>query len=702
MRTLLPYAVALLAGLVVLAFPTRARGGDVPGLAWTAPARVRVASWPNDRAATERTAAGEGGAEIGTDQVLLVDARAGDIVAVTGVDHGGDLELGLVQERRGRPASIAWVGGTPRAGGRELAVPLWSDATAVAARPRHTCTLTARVAEAEVLTMPWERFEDDTLDWIEGHRAAPPAAPAPAMDASLRRITAVRAALGPAAQTPAGRAWLSLLLIEAGFSHRPLIAMSYPTAWLKLGGEVPGPAEKALYADLPIPVQWPGTVAWRRVAGGADMPVEAPSGDAVQLTLFAAGESPARVVVRAGGVPVHVFALPGRHDAPVTPSHARVILPITQRAVTLHVEGGSALAGVTAFWNRVGLGDTFTRRRDRARLAAVAAGPTAGPLGRALAVAWREPGEAAYQQLVASEAGDLGPGPRAVLSWATARLAPSVPAAVRAVVTGWEATAALAPTVAVPLRRALVEALLDRRLDADETPFAGLSARLARGSAGDDDDEAAIAAAIAALDPPRDGRRPAMADEATRFALGHGLIPDARARARRVWTAESAWRALSPESTVETVLRWTTPPYREGLPAGRCSPEGPSGQRWTRLAGGDVGITVQPLAGATHVSGTFRAETRARVPGEALSVDGVPVPLHAEIGLPSRVALGPGEHRLTLAPGAPPVLALFPRAGPLPCEGLRDSGALGARRGRDLLAHPHRCHGDGAPPHAAR
>ena len=680
MRTLPSYAVALLVGLLLLAWPAPSPAAPVPGLAWTAPARVRLAPWPADRAAGEATTAGDRAVEVGPAEVLLVDARAGDVVAVTGVARAEDLELGLVLEARGRPASIAWIESTARPGGREVTVPLWSDATAIAARPRERTRLTARVAEPEIQTMTWERFEDDAVTWIEGGRPAPPSPPSPVMEASLRRIEALREALGPAARTTAGQAWLALLLVEAGFVHRPLLAMSYPTAWLKLGGEAPTPADRALYADLSTPVQWPGRVEWRRVAGGGELPVVAAGADAVQLTLFAAAESPARVVVRAGGLPVHVFALPGRHDAPVTPGHARVILPIAQRAVSLQVEGGSVLVGVTAFWNRVGIGDTFTRRRDRAHLAAVAGGPAAGPMLRALAAAWREPGPVAFQDLVAADASDLAPGPRAALLWATARLAPSTAAAVEAVVAAWKATAALAPRVAVPVRRALVEALLERRLDPDEapqpgSPFAGL-ARLAPlaplATDGNDDDVAAIRAALAALDPLRDGRRPAMADEASRYALGHGLLPDAKARARRAWTAESAWRALAPVRPAEALLRWVTPAYREGLPAGRCAPEGPSGHRWVRLAGGAASLDVQPPAGATHVAGSFRAETRDRLGSGALTLDGVPVPVHSELGLPSRVALAAGPHRVALAPGAPAVLALFPRADPLPCESLRD------------------------------
>ncbi len=278
MRTLLSYAVALLAGLLLLALPSRAWAGDVPGLAWTAPARVRVTSWPADPAGAAITIKGDRPVEVRANQVLLLDARAGDIVEVTGAAHPEDLDLGLVLEARGRPASITWVESTPRPTGRELTVPIGSGATAVAARPHLAARLTALVAETEVPMMPWERFEDDAVAWLEGSRPAPPSPPAPTMDASLRRVEAMRAALGPAALTPAGRAWLSLVLVEAGFLHRPLIALTYPTAWMKLGGEVPTDAEKALYADLSTPVQWPGTVTWRRVAGGSDLPIEAAGG----------------------------------------------------------------------------------------------------------------------------------------------------------------------------------------------------------------------------------------------------------------------------------------------------------------------------------------------------------------------------------------------------------------------------------------
>ncbi|WP_437673547.1 hypothetical protein [Sorangium sp. So ce131] len=198
------------------------------------------------------------------------------------------------------------------------------------------------------------------------------------------------------------------------------------------------------------------------------------------------------------------------------------------------------------------------------------------------------------------------------------------------------------------------------------------------------DDAAAVSALGAALSPPRDGRRPAGAPLAERYALGHGDVESAAPLARMAWAREAPWDALEPP---EGATVWSSiapprdapppPPPAAGAAPERaaagalCEIDAESGLRWTLLDAPRAALTVEAPPGA-HARVLLRSASSEVVPESSVLIDGTPAAVHGGAGLTSVVAVAPGARMFERPAGAPPVLARIPRSGRAPCASLRE------------------------------
>lgn len=607
---------------------------------------------------------GEQDVAVGAGELLLVEARAGDRVRVTGASVPDDLEIGVGMGgvAAGGPAAITWLPSEVVPGGRTFLVPYWTSSTTVVVRPRVAARLRASVAEPEVALLAWERFEEDAVEWVRGARSAPPSAPSGAIEPSLRLVAAMREALGGRAGSEAGRAWLSLALVHEGLLERPLTSLVFPRA----SAAVTGGRDVATARGGPLEAIDP--TVWRAASSGEAIEVAAPDADVVRLRLLG-GAAPARVVISAAGVPIRTIQLASAALRAPVAVPVRVLVP-EGGSVRVRVESGEARIGVLAHRHRPGLVERLIdHHRDPVALAAAA---SADRVLGTLASAARARDGASFRRLevAAGEAGDAGT--KAVLLTLATCLAPSAAQAVSAARDGFRAAGGLPPAVAAPLRRRMAEALLDRRPEilAAFPDGPGLAAPAAvRGA--NEDDLVALRVALAVLDRKGGPSRPEAAALATRAALRDTGRDDWAARARLAWQAEVGWLPLAVVGAPDVRVEWAAPVPDPGTSSALCGTGGASGQRWTRLVPGTRELPAVTPAGMTHAVVQVRAETHQPLGPGGLRIDGVAVPVHASIGATSIVAVAAGAHTWTLAPGGGPLLVRLPREADAPCDELR-------------------------------
>ena len=624
-------------------------------LAWTPPPEVETLSAKGEASSSpgDRTVAIEAGG------LAFIDAAPGERVRIVGAARIEDLTVGIATRDADPAGAITWLEGDPIPGGLTFQVPAWAPSSTVVVRSAAAAKLSVAVAEPTNELLAWERFEEDAALWTRGDRPDPPAAPSGAMDPAVRFVAAMRSALGPRSATDAGRAWLSLALVQEGFVTRPLTRLVFPWAPVSVRG-----GQDVTRASSPL-VAADRTVR-RRVSAGGDLDIAAPDADVVRLEI-ASGVDPVRVVLSAAGVPVRTVQIAGAARRP-TPVHVRLVVP-SSGALRAHVEQGEATIGVLAYQHRPGLREKwFLRYRDPARLADLASQDRSiGALARAAierdAASFRALGEAA------KSAGE--PGTEAVLRTLATSFAPDAKTAVEEARAAFSAIASLPPQVAWPLARRVAEALLERR-PAIEAAFPngpGLVEPAAQ-AGGEEDDRIAVRTALAILDP-RGPIRPEAAAFATRFALRDTSREDWAARARLAWQTEVGWRPLPVNGASDVQTTWAVPQPEIGAPEGMCATFAGGSPRWTRLSPGTRSLPASAPDGATHAVVPIRAETLQSLAAGAFRVDKVAVPVHASIGLASIVAVSAGPHDFSLAEGSAPVLVRVPREGLAPCAELR-------------------------------
>ncbi len=608
---------------------------------------------------------GEQDVAVGAGELLLVEARAGDRVRVTGAPRPEDLEIGVamgVVAKGEGPAAITWLPSEVVPGGRTFLVPYWASSTRVVVRPRVAARLRVSVAEPEVAMLAWERFEEDAVAWVRGARGTPPSAPSGAIEPSLRLVAAMREALGRRAGSEAGRAWLSLALVQEGLLERPLTSLVFPRA----SAVVTGGRDAATPRGGPLEQSDP--TVWRALSSGEAIEVAAPDADVVRLRLLG-GAAPARVVISAAGVPIRTILLASSALRAPVPVPVRVLVP-AGGSVRVRVESGEATIGVLAHRHRPGLVERLIdHHRDPVALAAAASAD--GVLGT-LASAARARDGASFRRLEVAAAGAADAGTRAVLLTLATSLAPSAARAVSAARDGFRAAEGLPPPVAAPLRRRMAEALLDRRPEvlAAFPDGPGLAAPAAVTGA-NEDDLVALRVALAVLDRKGGPSRPEAAALATRAALRDTGRDDWAARARLAWQAEVGWLPLAVLGAPDVRVEWAAPVPEPGTSSALCDAGGAGALRWTRLAPGTRELRAVTPAGMTHAVVHVRAETHQPLGPGGLRIDGVAVPVHASIGATSIVAVAAGAHTWTLAPGAGRLLVRLPREAAAPCDELR-------------------------------
>ncbi|WP_437277233.1 hypothetical protein WME90_39270 [Sorangium sp. So ce375] len=735
-RALLGAALALALGVAPGAPGSREAAAAEP-LAWVAPSSARIVSWTSGQQqgapARERTSAAPVAADpskpvaLTTEQLLLVPVEPGDRLEVRGDVAGIGLGSGIADT----PDVITWMPLPPlRAGARDVAVPAWSSARfvvlrAAAARGAASTQVAVRVAARESAPLVWYRLDEDVAAWLGGRAPAPANAPGEA-GALLRWVVAARAALSapgaarassarldPAAARldPAAAAWLTARYLEESLLVRPLVEPYFVVRDVELRGG----RERS---ELPAVER---ATPWRSLGAGARLELRAPGADVLRIALRARAYGTTRVVVRASGAVVRELAFrTGARLADAArwsePRWIRVPLPVDARAATVDVLEGEIAVAASGHQQRAGVAELLTPQRDRAALLDRAAQrdqtgdgdrtPVHAEAPRLLAAADRAAAPAAAKAALDFAARPaVPPSLRALVLAESVRWAPSPGAAFARAAQAYAAAqgdaapqgGAAAPRSTAPpgstaagavsLKRALLARLAAVHADpgAADAPWAAHARpetpRDPAGGRAHPDDVAAVAALGAALSPQRDGRRPAGAPVAERYALGHGDVESAAPLARTAWTREAPWDALD---IPDGVIAWSSiAPPRDALPPteagasqrvatdGLCEVDAESGLRWTLLDAARAQIDVEALPGA-HARVLLRSASSQVVPESSVLIDGTPAAVHGGAGLTSVVAVAPGARTFQRPAGSPHVLARIPRSGRAPCASLRE------------------------------
>ncbi|WP_437990900.1 hypothetical protein [Sorangium sp. So ce145] len=720
---------ALLAAALVLAFGASGarEAAAAEPLAWVAPESVRVALWSNgpqqgapapDEARAAPVAADPAApVALAAGQLLLVPVEPGDRLEVRG-DVAG---IGLGSGVGSVPDVITWMPLPPaRAGARDFAVPTWSSARfvvvrAAAARGAGGTPVAVRVAARERAPLAWYRLDEDVAAWLGGRAPAPATAPGEAA-ALLRWVDAARAALSaPAAAgapsarlAPAAAAWLTARYLEESLLLRPLVEPYFVARGVELRGGREG-------SDLPTVER---ATPWRSLGAGARLELRAPGADVLRIALRARTYGTTRVVVRAGGAVVRELVVrTGSRLADAArwsePRWIRVPLPVDARAATVDVVEGELAVAASGYQQRASVAELLTPQRDRAALLDRAArrdqagdgdrAPVHAEAPRLLAAADRAAAPDAAKAALDLAARPAVPPPlRALLLAESVRWAPSSGAAFARAAQAYTAAQALvaaqggdaaaqgrAAAGATSLQRAILARLAAAHAEpgAADAPWSGparpgaAAPREPAGGRAHPDDVAAVSALGAALSPPSDGRRPAGAPLAERYALGHGDVESAAPLARTAWAREAPWDALD---LPDGVAAWSAiapprdalPPAGGGAPGraaadGFCEVDAGSGLRWTLLDAARAQIDVEAPPGA-HARVLLRSASSQVVPESPVLIDGAPAAVHGGAGLTSVVAVAPGARTFQRPAGAPPVLARIPRSGRAPCASLRE------------------------------
>ncbi|WP_437295365.1 hypothetical protein [Sorangium sp. So ce426] len=738
-RALLAAALVLAFG-VAHGVPGAREAAAAEPLVWVAPGSAGVMPWssgpqqgaPAPDAARAAPAAADPAAPVALTggQLLLVPVEPGDRLEVRGNVAG----IGLGSGVGSTPDVITWMPLPPvSAGARDVAVPTWSSARfvvvrAAAARGAGGTPVAVRVAARERAPLAWYRLDEDVAAWLGGRAPAPATAPGEA-GALLRWVDAARAALSapatagarldPAAArlAPAAAAWLTARYLEESLLVRPLVEPYFAERGVELRGGRESP-------DLPAVER---ATPWRSLGAGARLELRAPGADVLRIALRARTYGTTRVVVRAGGAVVRELVVrTGSRLADAArwrePRWIRVPLPVDARAATVDVVEGELAVAARGYQQRASVAELLAPQRDRAALLDRAArrdqagdgerAPVHAEAPRLLAAADRAAAPDAAKAALDLAARPAVPPPlRALLLAESVRWAPSSGAAFARAAQAYTAAQALvaargdaaaqgrAAAGATSLQRAVLARLAAAHAEpgAADAPWSGparpgaagpgaarpgaAAPREPAGGRAHPDDVAAVSALGAAMSPPRDGRRPAGAPLAERYALGHGDVESAAPLARTAWAREAPWDALD---IPDGVAAWSAiaqprdalPPAGGGAPGraaadGFCEVDAESGLRWTLLDAARAQIDVEAPPGA-HARVLLRSASSQVVPESPVLIDGAPAAVHGGAGLTSVVAVAPGARTFQRPAGAPPVLARIPRSGRAPCASLRE------------------------------
>ncbi|MDI1444553.1 hypothetical protein [Polyangium sp. 6x1] len=676
-------ALAAALGLVLGLAPREARAEtslDPPG--WVAPTRARVAPFSLDRPTQGGAVEVDPSAPIplGKGSVLLLPIEPGDRVRLEGPITAVGLGTGV----RDVPDVVTWLPLPPPTSpqapaSRIVDVPMWTGARFLVVRSDKPAAIIASMGSLLRSSLAWHRLDEDVTRWLRDPAAPRPETTIPEAAAILRWLFAGRSALD-AVPPASSRDWLSVRWLESSLLVRPLVEPYFVRRPVSLeGGRDAREAADQLAAE-PDASPWRLVVASRGAlaAKANSIVVDAPACDVVRLSIQARGIGAARAIVRAGDLVVRelVWDVATRTaDAQrwTATQSIRVALPVDTRRVSIEALEGEIAVAATAFRKRTDVLDIAPRARDReARLDALGEGPNepAAAAALRLAAAADRTGaahdvDAALKRVLAS---DVPPALRAFLLAEAVRWATSPEQAREAAERAFDLARALPAGAAGPTLRAVLERLASAHARALPPPRPW---ERPLPEATHEDDRAALDALRAMLSPPEDGRRPAAAPLAERYAWLHGDLPGAANRARQTWVREAPWDTLDPPSGA-VVWNDISVPF-DAIGSSRCALVGPRGLRWTVLREGRADIDVlPPPAPATHTRLLVISGQTDPAPETSLLIDNIAAAVHTGAGLGSGIAVTPGRHAFERPAGAVPVFARIPRDGAAPCDTLRE------------------------------
>ncbi|MDC0748205.1 hypothetical protein [Polyangium mundeleinium] len=696
-------ALAAALGLVLGLAPAGARADaslDPPG--WVAPTRARVAPFSLDTPT-------QGGAvevdpsvpiSLAKGLVLLLPIEPGDRVRLDGPITAVGLGTGV----RDVPDAVTWLplstlgGSAPTSGAappnppptaaptsarttesRVVDVPMWTGARFLVVRSDKPATITASMGSLLRSSLAWHRLDEDVTRWLRDPASPRPETTIPEAASILRWIFAAKSALD-AAPPDATRDWLTVRWLESSLLVRPLVEPYFVRRPVVLeGGRDAREAADHLTAE-PDASPWRLVLASRGAlaAKANSIVVDAPASDVVRLSIQARGIGAARAIVRAGDLVVRelVWDVATRTaDAQrwTATQSIRIPLLVDTRRVSIEALEGEIAVAATAFRKRTDVLDIAPRARDReARLDALGEGakePAAAAVLRLAAAADRT-GAAHDVDAVLKrvQASDVPPAFRAFLLAEAVRWATSPEQAREAAERAFDLARALPAGAAGPALRAVLERLTAAHARTLPPPRPW---ERPLPEATHEDDRAALDALRAILSPPEDGRRPAAAPLAERYAWLHGDLPSAANRARQTWVREAPWDTLDPPSGA-VVWNDISVPF-DNVGSTRCALVGPRGLRWTVLREGRAEIDVlPPPAPATHTRLLVISGQTDPAPETSLLIDNIAAAVHTGAGLGTGVAVTPGRHAFERPAGAVPVFARIPRDGAAPCDTLRE------------------------------
>lgn len=664
-------------------------------LFWGVPAAARVMRWSGDEQevfASARAVDPELPVHLDAGEWLVLPARPGARFRFT----GGELLVGLGSGMGLLPDVITWL--DLDASG-ELSVPSHSSAGFVVLGRKLPGTVAVRVALPERDALRWHRFDTELARWVAGERAEAPVAPVPELAPTVRWLGALAQAF---AKSDAGArsAWLTQRWLGEALRHRPLIAPYFARANLSAQGgrSVSGHGGLGGTAVGTAVEEGP----WTELAPGERVTLHAASADVVRLTLQTRSAERVHLRVFEGEQVVRELALAeaatgsaGSAGA-VRTSTLRAVVPVSNPRITvLAVEGHVSIAA-RAFVQRTDLFDGLSgrRRSRRAQTAAALRGDEPPDLLAALVALDAERSEAALRRVQRFAGTTEGPRASALAAELLAARVPSVVDVQRFERLLEQGTRS---RHAGAFLRRVLETWVQARHPAHVSwdPFAASVQRWR---------------AASNAPPPPGARRPFEDDEgAANEALLELLWPEPAASDRspaRAWRAEAGQLA----SGSARAVRWTRLLWQRGAPWTRLplQPETHALETWEEPTAPAPDVTTCPVRSSGGItrwrlldgSTALRFEARpghyARVllaapdagkiagmeggaPGRAssfapdpvVSIAGVPLTVHGQLGLVAAVAVAPGVHAVSVE-GRGPVLARIPSLAEAPCRSLRE------------------------------
>lgn len=664
--------VLVAAGLIALGLVLRAEPGRadpppraVAPLAWRPPERIRTMKWPAEGAPRPgETDAGPVGA---VPELELVDVEPGDRLRIGGQVLG----VGLGSGEEDLPDTILWLNDDevrPDDAVREIYIPGWTSArTLVVREAASRPPARVEIAERESAPLVWHRFDQALQEALEGGGLASlPSPPSASAAAIVRRLTAMAAVTPPGVEPQRLRAWLMTTWLAASYRVRPLMEPYFVKAALETQGGHP-------QANLP---SMPEASAWASGRAGETMTVQAARGDVLRLALSASRTGRAKVLVREGSALARTleWTPPSRlnHRGGWTrPAWYRLVLPSDAPRIELEVVEGEVAFAAVGYRHKTDVFDFRAQVRNRAAwIARSRSTPLTGPpdavvqalIESAAAGSTGGPREASEPMAAAA-----APGLRALVRETLAELAVDPVAAAHRGAAALDAIRPLPPEVSGPTARALLERLASSATPSNEWASAVTPA------AADPEDAQSIAVHLSLLNPSRTEA----AAEAEAYARSHLDLPDAALWARQAWEHDLAWRSLVPEPGADVRLVMS-PVEPEDPRSSTCPTSGPRGQRWTRLGAGRLSIHVPPVDG-THAHVILRGGFDTGLDGalehpepeSVVRIDDTPITVHSAAGLPSGVAVAPGDHVLE-HDASSDVFVRIPREPFAPCGDLRE------------------------------